>query len=166
MVMLLNTNLPADVCAIITMTRQPVSGVFIRFGSIRGAFYREQHIRIIRNKTGDKRVRGLKRILLAGSASLFVVNAGGLALADDAAAAETEVEGLTVTGMVVGEPIVTKSDVPLLETPQAISVITADTLREQGITRLADALRGVAGVTRSSTYGYFDSYQIRARARG
>ena len=106
-------------------------------------------------------MRGLKRILLAGSASLFVVNAGGLALADDAAAAETEVEGLTVTGMVVGEPIVTKSDVPLLETPQAISVITADTLREQGITRLADALRGVAGVTRSSTYGYFDSYQIR-----
>lgn len=56
MVMLLNTNLPADVCAIITMTRQPVSGVFIRFGSIRGAFYREQHIRIIR--IGDTLILG------------------------------------------------------------------------------------------------------------
>jgi iron complex outermembrane receptor protein len=54
-----------------------------------------------------------------------------------------------------------KSDVPLLETPQAISVVTADSLRDRGITRLAEALRGVAGVSRSSTYGYYDSYQIR-----
>ena len=97
-------------------------------------------------------MRGLKRILLAGSASLFVVNAGGLALADDAAAAETEVEGLTVTGMVVGEPIVTKSDVPLLETPQAISVITADIAIERDYPRhrsdpyFADLKRRVFGL--------------------
>ncbi len=62
---------------------------------------------------------------------------------------------------IVKQAQVAKSDVPLMETPQAISVVTADTIRDQGITRLADALRGVAGVSRSSTYGYYDSYQIR-----
>lgn len=108
-------------------------------------------------------MRGVKSLLLASTASLCVASFSGVAWADDLTAANdtSEVEGVVVTGMVVGEPVVTKSDVPLLETPQAISVITADTLKEQGITRLADALRGVAGVTRSSTYGYFDSYQIR-----
>jgi len=54
-----------------------------------------------------------------------------------------------------------KSAVPLIETPQAISVVTAETIQERGITRLGEALRGVAGVSRSSTYGYYDSYNIR-----
>jgi iron complex outermembrane receptor protein len=54
-----------------------------------------------------------------------------------------------------------KTDIALIETPQAISVVTAETIGERGITRLADALRGVAGVSRSSTYGYFDAYTIR-----
>ncbi|WP_336967390.1 TonB-dependent siderophore receptor [Sphingobium aromaticiconvertens] len=54
-----------------------------------------------------------------------------------------------------------KSDVPLVEMPQAISVVTAESLKERGVTRLADALRSVAGVSRSSTYGFFDAYTIR-----
>jgi len=54
-----------------------------------------------------------------------------------------------------------KSGVPDKENPQATSVVTADTLKAQGVTRLADALRNVAGMSRSSTYGFFDAWQIR-----
>src|SRR5689334_21214403 len=54
-----------------------------------------------------------------------------------------------------------KSGLSLIETPQAISVVTAQTIEERGITRLAEALRGVAGVSRSSTYGFYDSYTLR-----
>lgn len=68
---------------------------------------------------------------------------------------------IVVTGIHQGEASSAKSDVPLIATPQAISVVTADTLKERGVTRLADALRTVAGVSRSSTYGFFDAYTIR-----
>jgi iron complex outermembrane receptor protein len=54
-----------------------------------------------------------------------------------------------------------KSGLSLIETPQAISIVTAQTIEDRGITRLTDALRGVAGVSRSSTYGFYDAYSIR-----
>lgn len=104
-----------------------------------------------------------KRLLLAGSAGLGLVLAGSgaHAAADRVDDAATELEGVTITGAKLGEPSSSKTDVPVLENSQAISVVTAQVLEERGITRLADALRGVAGVSRSSTYGYYDSYQIR-----
>jgi iron complex outermembrane receptor protein len=46
----------------------------------------------------------------------------------------------------------TKTDTPLNETPQAISVITADRMRDQGAQSVQDALRYSAGV-RGETYG-------------
>jgi iron complex outermembrane receptor protein len=60
-----------------------------------------------------------------------------------------------------GHSASSKTDIPLIEMPQAISVVTAETIKEQGITRLGDALRAVAGVARSSTYGYYDAYTLR-----
>lgn len=60
-----------------------------------------------------------------------------------------------------GHSASSKTDIPLIETPQAISVVTAETIKKQGITRLRDALRAVAGVSRSSTYGYYDAYTLR-----
>lgn len=99
--------------------------------------------------------------LLAGVALAALGSVAGRAAADEAGAAPNEVEGVVVTGVHIGEPLITKTDTPLLETPQAVSVITADRLREQGVIRLGDALRNVAGVSRSSTYGYYDSYTIR-----
>jgi len=72
-----------------------------------------------------------------------------------------ELQGVVITAQRIKEVVATKDGVPLLETPQAIAVIPAAMLEEQGITRLADALRGVAGVSRSSTYGYYDAWQIR-----
>lgn len=72
-------------------------------------------------------------------------------------AADAEEEG----AIPIGTAASGKSDVPLIETPQAISVVTADVIKEQSINNLADVLRNVAGVSRSSTYGYYDSYTIR-----
>ena len=76
--------------------------------------------------------------------------------------ARPTVEEVIVTGYRPGDATTSsKTDVSALENAQAISVVTSDLLKDQGITRLADALRNVAGVSRSSTYGFFDSYQMR-----
>ena len=58
----------------------------------------------------------------------------------------------------------TKTDTPLLETPQVVNVITADQIKAQGAQSISEALRYTAGVL-GETYGgasKFDSYtQIR-----
>src|SRR5688500_5752658 len=46
----------------------------------------------------------------------------------------------------------TKTDTPIIETPQAISVITDELLRDRGALSLQDALRYSAGVM-SDAYG-------------
>jgi iron complex outermembrane receptor protein len=84
-----------------------------------------------------------------------------IAVAQEKTAHGDTIDEVLVTGQYVREVASAKSDVPLLETPQAISVVNSQWLQNLGITRLADALRGVAGVSRSSTYGYYDAYQIR-----
>ncbi|MFT4254573.1 MAG: TonB-dependent siderophore receptor [Caulobacter sp.] len=104
---------------------------------------------------------GWKGALLAGAGALALGQAAWAEGADDPQVTANQVDSVTVTGARLAQPAATKSGVAVLETPQAVSVVTAETLREQGITRLADALRNVAGVSRSSTYGYFDAYQIR-----
>ena len=54
-----------------------------------------------------------------------------------------------------------KAAIPLVELPQAISVVSAEDLKTRGVTRLADALFSVAGASRSSTYGFYDAYTLR-----
>jgi iron complex outermembrane receptor protein len=46
----------------------------------------------------------------------------------------------------------TKTDTPLLETPQSVSVLTADRIRDLGSLTVQDALRYTAGM-RGETYG-------------
>jgi iron complex outermembrane receptor protein len=58
----------------------------------------------------------------------------------------------------------TKSDVPLIETPQSISVITRDEIRDMGAQGLQEALNYAAGV-RSDAYG-LDSRSDNFRIRG
>lgn len=61
-------------------------------------------------------------------------------------AAETawgSVEGYVATRSATA----TKTDTPLIETPQSISVITSDRMESQGVETLADALRYTPGVT-------------------
>lgn len=55
----------------------------------------------------------------------------------------------------------TKTDLPLVETPQAISVVGRDLMNEQNVVRLDDALKNVAGVMAGGYYGNYDFYRIR-----
>jgi len=58
----------------------------------------------------------------------------------------------------------TKTDTPIVETPQSISVITADRIRDQGSLTIQDSLRYVAGM-RGEAYG-LDSRGDFALIRG
>jgi iron complex outermembrane receptor protein len=85
------------------------------------------------------------------------------ALLAPAAHAQSDAAGedVVVTAQPFREGEISKSEVPLLQTPQAISIVSADMISKRGITDLNDALRTVAGVSRSTTYGYYDAYTIR-----
>lgn len=100
-----------------------------------------------------------KTLIIALTGSALAMPAQGAEADADAAAGRDDI-------IVLGEqmratPNAGKSDIPLIETPQAISIISTEQLKARGVVRLAEALRGVAGVSRSSTYGYYDAYQIR-----
>jgi iron complex outermembrane receptor protein len=69
------------------------------------------------------------------------------------------VKGIVATRSATG----TKTDTPLIETPQSISVITADRVAQQGATTISEALGYTAGV-RANVYGLdtrFDWLAIR-----
>ncbi|WP_354375400.1 TonB-dependent siderophore receptor [Variovorax paradoxus] len=81
--------------------------------------------------------------------------------------ASAEVE--TATSPVIGyrarnAATATKTDTPLSETPQSVTVVTRDQMIDQGATNLQDALNYAAGV-RSDAYG-LDSRTDSVRVRG
>lgn len=81
------------------------------------------------------------------------------------ATAEKETATTPVTGYKAkNAATATKTDTPLAETPQAITVITRDQIVDQGATNLQDALTYAAGV-RSDAYG-LDSRSDGVRIRG
>lgn len=98
----------------------------------------------------------MKAVLLGGVCAMLA--------ATGAAAQESRADNddIIVTGAQLRDSVVAgKADIPLIETPQAISVVTADDITRRGVTRLSEALRTVAGVSRSTTYGFYDAYTIR-----
>lgn len=54
-----------------------------------------------------------------------------------------------------------KSEVPLLETPQAVSVVTESLIKDQNAVKLTEVLRNVAGVSTGGYYSDWDYYRIR-----
>lgn len=57
---------------------------------------------------------------------------------------------IIVTGQIAEDTVLAaKADIPVLENSQAISIISKETLNEQAVRRLPDALRNVAGVSSS-----------------
>lgn len=86
-------------------------------------------------------------------------------------ASSSEAQTVASAAAVVEEVVITsqrqhyRGDVPLEELPQAVSVITADTLEEIGAVRLNDALDIASGVARQNTFGgIWDSFAIRGFA--
>lgn len=99
-----------------------------------------------------------RRTLLLASTVLVLA---GPALADDDG--PTRVSELIVTGQPGEVSVATKTDTPLLETPQAVSVITEDVFQARGANSIQDVLLYSAGV-RSDAYGAdgrVDSYFVR-----
>ena len=120
-----------------------------------------------------------RALALAASAGLLATAHAQVATPAAAASApETTLPAVTVRGEAEREtangPVqgysakrsatATKTDTPLRETPQAVTVITRDQIVDQGATNLQDALGYAAGV-RSDAYG-LDSRTDSARIRG
>lgn len=109
-----------------------------------------------------------KTLAVGVSALALTVAAGQHGFAQEAASGEIQLQPVTVEGETTqGEPTAwspvegyvarrsaagTKTDTPIAETPQSISVITPQQMQDQGAQTIQDALRYTAGV-RSETYG-------------
>ena len=57
----------------------------------------------------------------------------------------------------------TKTPTPIIDVPQAVTVITADQLEDQAVTSLNDALRFVPGVSLETGEGHRDEVFIRGQ---
>lgn len=107
-------------------------------------------------------------LLMSGIASMFLVSSTAAWAVEDpedqtAASSSTDI---VVTG---SKPVNeassgTKSDLPLAETPQSISVISSAEIANLGLANLNQALRFVAGVTteqRGSSAEVYDQFKLR-----
>jgi iron complex outermembrane receptor protein len=98
------------------------------------------------------------------AASLMAVPLTALAQEPTIPMPEVVVPGLLEQGYVVRQATTaTKTDSPLIETPQSVSVITRDRLNDQAVNTLAEALRYSAGV-QGEPFGFdprFTTIQIR-----
>jgi iron complex outermembrane receptor protein len=116
-------------------------------------------------------VRRAHRAALAGVALGAIICAGhARAQSNDAIALDTiQVQGERASGPVNGyvarrSDSATKTDTPLIETPQSVSVVTRQQMDDQAATTVSQALRysaGVLGETRLSSGGRYDSVFIR-----
>lgn len=93
--------------------------------------------------------------LLSGAAGFVIAGASALA-ADNT---KSVIETVTVTGQSFEHDV--KGQTPLIETPQNIQIISSDLLDAQGVTRLDEALRNVAGVMGGGYYSTYDYFRIR-----
>ncbi|MGB8601703.1 MAG: TonB-dependent receptor plug domain-containing protein, partial [Rhizomicrobium sp.] len=103
-------------------------------------------------------MRAFTKWLLLGTAGFVMAGAG----ANAAAAADSSkgvIETVTVTGQAFELDV--KGQTPLIETPQNIQIISSDLLQAQGVTRLDEALRNVAGVMGGGYYSTYDYFRIR-----
>jgi iron complex outermembrane recepter protein len=57
----------------------------------------------------------------------------------------------------------TKTDTPLIDTPQSITVVPREVLEDQGARNVADALRNVSGVSREASYWGQEGSSFRIR---
>lgn len=80
----------------------------------------------------------------------------------------TEVQPIVVTGRARGYQALdtvtaTKTDTPLIDVPQSVSVITAEQVEDQGLDGLGDVLRYVPGVTVGQGEGNRDQITLRGQ---
>ena len=102
-------------------------------------------------------------------APLMLALAAQAAHADDAAGS-AEVSGLTViaprddTYRAKSTATATKTDTPLRDVPQAVTIVTDELIRDQAMQTMADVVRYVPGVTMGQGEGHRDAPTIRGNA--
>ncbi len=102
----------------------------------------------------------------AATLSLGFVAAGLTATAEEEADAPKRQETIYVYGTSTGYTEddsrgATKTDTPIVEIPQAMTVITGDLMRDQAMTGVGEALRFVPGVTVAQGEGHRDAPVLR-----
>ncbi|MXP25246.1 TonB-dependent siderophore receptor [Altererythrobacter indicus] len=97
-------------------------------------------------------MKHLRIIALAGTA-LATLNTGSAFAEDASADASADRDTIIVTGAKAEQTFAgTKTETPLIETPQPISVVTADMYQDQGAITISDTVRYTAGID-TATYG-------------
>ena len=100
--------------------------------------------------------RYFRKVLVPSAVSLLGIPAALAADADTAG-----VEQVVVTA----QKQAYRGDTPIQELPQSVEVLSADLLKDVGVTRLDDALDMVSGVARQNNFGgLWDAYAIRGFA--
>ncbi len=105
----------------------------------------------------------MNRILLVTAAAIVM---SGTALASEAESDDTQT--IIVTGKADGYKAdnsitATKTDTPLLDVPQSISVVTRERLDDQASRSIADVLRYVPGTTVTQGEGHRDQVTLRGQ---
>ncbi|WP_082492971.1 TonB-dependent siderophore receptor [Acidovorax sp. Leaf160] len=104
-------------------------------------------------------------VLCAGWAALAAQAAEPAADAATATLQEVRVQDATDAGSYQGaqrNTAATRTDTPLIETPQAVRVVSRQLIEDLGANRLADTVDYVSGVTRLNDFGgTWDNYAIR-----
>lgn len=108
-----------------------------------------------------------RRLALLATAGLGIAGwaAPGLAAAE----ADSDARAIIVYGRSDGydldkTPSGTKTDTPLIDVPQTISVISREQLDDQGIASLGEALRHVPGITLGQGEGHRDQITLRGQS--
>ncbi len=94
----------------------------------------------------------MKIVTLAGLACMFAPQMAWAADAAADAAAAATADTIVVTANRTDSFAGTKTDTPLIQTPQPITIITEDTFRSQGAINISDTVRYAAGIT-ANAYG-------------
>lgn len=107
-------------------------------------------------------------LLLATTALLIVAPAllvGAPALAEDDAAGLITVTASRDSGYrVANSSTATRTETPLLDTPQSVSILTRDRIDDQALLSIADALRYVPGATTGQGEGHRDQPTLRGNS--
>lgn len=111
-------------------------------------------------------IRLLSRaLLLAGTASITLPATAAEDMAEDRDYLPSDI---VVTGAKDGYKVDdgstgTKTPTPLIDVPQAVSILTADQLHDQAVTQLGDALRYVPGISLETGEGHRNEVFIRGQ---
>jgi catecholate siderophore receptor len=108
------------------------------------------------------------RLLLSVTASVLALAGAAQAQQGPSDPEATEVESIVVTGRARGYQALdtvtaTKTDTPLIDVPQSVSVVTAEQIEDQGLRSVGDVLRYVPGVTVGQGEGNRDQITLRGQ---